>query len=41
MKGFYNEMSVNEVLDNVYLIGFAGVAGSVNDTFGEIIKKVF
>lgn len=41
MKGFYNEMSVNEVLDNVNLIGIAGVAGSGKDTFAEIIKKVF
>ena len=38
MKGFYNEMSVNEVLDNVNLIGIAGVAGSGKDTFAEIIK---
>jgi dephospho-CoA kinase len=41
MKGFYNEMSVNEVLNNVNLIGIAGVAGSGKDTFAEIIKKVF
>jgi dephospho-CoA kinase len=41
MKGFYNEMSVNEVLDNVNLIGIAGVAGSGKNTFAEIIKKVF
>ncbi len=41
MKGFYNEMSVNEVLDNVNLIGIAGVAASGKDTFAEIIKKVF
>ena len=41
MEGFYNEMSVNEVLDNVNLIGIAGVAGSGKDTFAEIIKKVF
>lgn len=41
MKGFYNEMSVNEVLSNVNLIGIAGVAGSGKDTFAEIIKKVF
>ena len=41
MEGFYNEMSVNEVLNNVNLIGIAGVAGSGKDTFAEIIKKVF
>ena len=41
MKGFYNEMSVNEVLNNVNLIGIAGVAGSGKDTFAKIIKKVF
>ena len=41
MKGFYNEMSVNEVLNNVNLIGIAGVAGSGKDTFAQIIKKVF
>ena len=41
MKGFYNEMSVNEVLNNLNLIGIAGVAGSGKDTFAEIIKKVF
>ena len=41
MKGFSNEMSVNEVLDNVNLIGIAGVAGSGKNTFAEIIKKVF
>ena len=41
MKGFYNEMSLNEVLDNVNLIGIAGVAGSGKNTFAEIIKKVF
>ena len=41
MKGFYNEMSVNEVLNNVNVIGIAGVAGSGKDTFAEIIKKVF
>ena len=41
MKGFYNEMSVNEVLNKVNLIGIAGVAGSGKDTFAEIIKKVF
>jgi dephospho-CoA kinase len=34
-------MSVNEVLNNVNLIGIAGVAGSGKDTFAEIIKKVF
>ena len=41
MEGFYNEMSVNEVLNNVNLIGIAGVAGSGKDTFAQIIKKVF
>ena len=41
MKGFYNEMSVNEVLNNVNLIGIAGVAGSGKDTFAQIIKKLF
>ena len=41
MKGFYNEMSVNEVLNNLNLIGIAGVAGRGKDTFAEIIKKVF
>ena len=34
-------MSVNEVLNNVNLIGIAGVAGSGKDTFAQIIKKVF